>query len=223
MQIENEQDDRAMWIAFCAVKFIVPKKYGARRYYVQFKNCLLQKGILLMMALFSKSIVSERSFESLNIDDLRRLSELALRDLNHLFTRKQETGERYKNRLMLICLCQGAAEHFIRPENGIKDFDVWAFFEGHPEKPFPYRRRGEADFSCSRFGRHPNDFGFEGRRVDILGRSIQRLSHQTPVKAVQNWVHNRNSKSSCHIAQNPVIVIHPEDCIGLEIWDPLND
>ena len=97
MQIESEQDDRAMWIAFCAVKFVVPKKYGAGRYYVQFKNCLLQKGILLMMELSSKSIVSERSFKSLNIDDLRQLSEVALRDLHHLFTRKPETGERYKN------------------------------------------------------------------------------------------------------------------------------
>ena len=43
MQIESEQDDRAMWIVFCAVNCLVPKKYGARRYYVQFKIVYFRK------------------------------------------------------------------------------------------------------------------------------------------------------------------------------------
>jgi hypothetical protein len=113
--------------------------------------------------------VQNRSLEKLDQGDLRRLSKLTLNDLQSLYQRRPETGALYADRLIALCLCQGAAEHFVRPGHGIKDFDVRAFFSAHPERPFPYRRQGIVDFGMSRFGRHPDDSGFAGRRVDVIG------------------------------------------------------
>ena len=98
-----------------------------------------------------------RSLEPIGDGDLSRLCDLALADLAAFFDRRPETGELYAERLLCIALCQGAALHFTDNKNGIKDFDVWSFFAAHPSRPFPYRRRGTADFGPSKFGRFPPD------------------------------------------------------------------
>ena len=116
--------------------------------------------------------ISERSQEALEMHHLHRLAKIASSDLDDFFRRRSETGYVYRDRRMLICLCQGAARHFVHQNCGVKDFDVWAFFRENPFRPFPYRRRGKQDFGVSRFGRHPDDEGYQGRRVDVMGRSI---------------------------------------------------
>ena len=126
----------------------------------------------------AKFICRHRSFKKIKRADLTRLAELALDDLRSLFKRKRRSRV-YADRLMLLCLCQGAARHYVHGDRGINDLDVWAFFKQHPKYVFPYRRHGFADFGPSRFGRHPKDKArFAGRRVDILGRSIPVLSER---------------------------------------------
>jgi hypothetical protein len=115
--------------------------------------------------------VTERSREPITGADLARLGELALRDLASLVERETATGRRYRDRLLCIALCQGAAQHYVDGENGVKDFDVWSFFSAHPAGPFPYRRRVERDFGRSKFSRHPADpRRFLGRAsIDVSG------------------------------------------------------
>lgn len=164
--------------------------------------------------------VEARSFELLDLEDLRRLSRVALSDLNDFFARCPKTGALYGNRLLLLCLCQGAAEHFVRPGRGVKDLDVWAFYDVHPtKKHFPWHRRGTADFGCSRLGRHPDDHGFVGRRVDVFGRSIAHCDDQTPAMAIQTWLQSRRT-SARYISQRPVVAIFPDDHCGEVIWNP---
>lgn len=169
---------------------------------------------------FEVSLVSPRSFEPLEDTDLERLAELAIEDLNEFFTRRPETAELYRDRLMMLCLCQGGAEHFVRHRRGVKDLDVWAFFSEHPARPFPYRRRGIKDFGPSRLGRHPDDDGFEGRRVDIIGRSIKCAPEQPAREALKEWLRAGKTTSARLIAQRPVIAIHPADERGSVLWDP---
>ena len=168
-------------------------------------------------------LINERSFERLGLDDLRRVAELALADLRGLYARRPQTGSLYANRLLALCLCQGAAEHFVRPGPGVKDFDVWAFYRAHPARAFPYRRRGTVDFGPSRFGRHPNDVGFAGRRVDIIGRSISAKGKQDAFDAIRAWLRERPSTSAWHLSQRPVVVVYPEHGFGKVIWDPARD
>ena len=166
--------------------------------------------------------VCEPSYLPIQIEDLRRLGAIALSDLGGLFERFPEKYGWCEEHLLLVCLCQGAAEHYIRLEHGIKDFDVWAFYEHQPgKKPFPHRRRGygRGDFGTSKFGRDPRDKGYSGRRIDVFGRSIRRVQGQRPEDAVLRWVHGRSS-SPRQIVKKPMIGIYPDPYCERVIWDP---
>ena len=165
-------------------------------------------------------LAAVRSFEPLDSADLRHLAELAAEDLKQLFVRHPDTGRLYQDRLLMLCLCQGGAEHFVRQKNGVKDLDVWAFFSEHPARPFPYRRRGIRDFGPSRHGRHPDDEGFMGRRVDIIGRSIKCGADQSAQDCIRGWLGGGKTDSAKLIAMRPVVAVYPENERGNVIWDP---
>lgn len=159
-----------------------------------------------------------RSFERIKPGDLRRLTDMAADDLDGLFRRNPQLGACYSDRRLLLCLCQGAARHFVYRDRGVHDFDVWAFFANHPDRVFPYRRHGTADFGASRFGRNP-DHGdhFTGRRVDVFGRSLPMIKTDTPIESVQRWLREGKSKSAREIAKQPVVEIWPR--VGPVIWE----
>lgn len=164
--------------------------------------------------------VSERSFEPIDLGHLRRLARLALADLESLFSRRPATGDLYRDRLLALCLCQGAAEHFVRGRHGVKDLDVWAFFSEHPARPFPARRRGRQDFGPSSLGRHPADRGYTGRRVDVLGRSIPCRPDELPEECIRRWLHEGRTESAGLVSQRPVVGLYPAALFGRILWDP---
>ena len=167
----------------------------------------------------AKFVRRHRSFEKIKRADLTRLAELTLDDLRSLFKRNRRSRV-YADRLMLVCLCQGAARHYVHGDRGINDLDVWAFFRRHPKYVFPYRRHGFADFGPSRFGRNPKDKArFTGRRVDILGRSIPVLRNEGSTAAVQRYLRDAPRGSSpWHLARRPVVILWPGSLRGRVIW-----
>jgi hypothetical protein len=160
-----------------------------------------------------------RSFEPITFEDLTRLSQIALDDFSDLFARS-EYARPYKPRLRLLCLCQGAARHFVHRDRGIHDFDVWGFFREIPDHAFPYRRRGVRDFGTSKFGRDP-ELGpsFTGRHVDVIGRSIPIAAREMPVEAVQRYLRERRTESARLLAERPVVALWPDSELGRVIWD----
>lgn len=165
----------------------------------------------------------KRSFERIELDDLRRLATLAYNDLSDLFARKPELSAIYKNRLIAIALCQGAAEHFVKPGRGVNDFDLWLFFRSHTDRRFPYRRLSRIDFGVSRFGRNPDDSGYAGRRVDVIGRDISCGAGEEAAAAIHRYLATNKNKSPKLLAQRPVVLIYPEPELGRIAWDPLPD
>jgi hypothetical protein len=159
-----------------------------------------------------------RSFERITPNDLARLGQIAVDDFADLCQRK-EYCRPYANRLRLICLCQGAARHYVHHDHGVWDFDLWGFFEEVPGHPFPYRRRGEHDFGPSKFGRDLDDDAFEGRKVDVIGRSIRMPKNGTPIEAVQHYLREARTRSASLLAERPVIVLWPVKDRGRAIWD----
>jgi hypothetical protein len=160
---------------------------------------------------------SNRSYEGIAEADLERLAQLALSDIHGLFARNADLSRCYRSRLMLICLCQGAAGHYVHRDRGVHDFDLWAFFRAHPDRPFPWRRRGRCDFGPSRFGRDPQESErFTGRRVDVMGRSLARRDDETPALMVQRWLQEGRTESARRIAARPVVTIWP--IRGEVIW-----
>lgn len=111
-----------------------------------------------------------RSLARIDRSDLLRLAALAAEAEEGLFARHPDGVGRYAGRLLCRALCQGAALHYLDGRNGVKDFDVWSFYAARDDGPFPYRRRGTADFGPSKSGRWPGDPpSYAGRRVDFLG------------------------------------------------------
>jgi hypothetical protein len=160
-----------------------------------------------------------RSFERINLDDLAKLAQIALDDFADLFRRK-EKSRRYAGGLRLICLCQGAARHYVHGDNGVQDFDLWGFFQEIAEHRFPARRRGRRDFGPSRFGRNPDDGdNFKACRVDVIGRSISMPKAETAIESVQRYLREGRTKSAALLAKRPVIVVWPDKDRGRVIWD----
>jgi hypothetical protein len=160
-----------------------------------------------------------RSFKRITPKDLASLAQIALDDFADLCQR-QKHSRRYANRLRLICLCQGAARHYVHGDRGVQDFDLWGFFEEVRNHAFPYRRRGEHDFGPSKFGRNPDDGdAFKGRRVDVMGRSISMSKGKTPIEAVQRYLNGARTKSASLLAERPVVAVWPSRYRGQVIWD----
>ena len=161
-----------------------------------------------------------RSFERIDTDHLHRLAALADADLENLFNRRPQL-KTHRDRCVLMCLCQGAAQHFVDGKNGIKDFDVWAFFRSQNSGAFPPRRRGTVDFGPSPFGRDPDEGQrFSGRRVDVMGRSLEMIDDEGPVSAVQRYLTEGRTTSARLLAERPVIAIWPEALLGAVVWPP---
>ena len=165
-------------------------------------------------------VQSERSYEPITLDDLARLSHLAAEDRERRFRRRPRWSV-YRDRVLCVALCQGAALHFVNGTTGVKDFDVWTFYAEHPEGPFPYRWKTAADFGESRFGPQPSDpFGrdFVGRRVDLIGRSLPEPPDADPVDALRRYLEEGRTASACALAAKAVVSLDPVPLRGRVVW-----
>lgn len=164
---------------------------------------------------------SERSKAPLTTDHLKRLGAIAHEDRESLFARNPHLAV-YRDRILLVALCQGAGRHYLDGVNGVKDLDVYTFYAEHPGVPWPYRRRGGADFGPSELGWHPADervrgTRFLGRAVDLLGRALRVPPDADPVDAVRAWLQTNNSTPAL-LRQKAVIGIEPGRYFGKTIW-----
>lgn len=146
------------------------------------------------------------------------MAKIALDDLKDLFERKPELGALYKDKLMCIALCQGAALHYIDNKNGIKDFDVWSFFEQHKDRQFPYRRNVPYDFGDPKFGKSADRPNFIGRRVDCLGRSLEKAKNETAIATLQKYLIESKTRTAQELAKKAVVIIYPNELLGTVVW-----
>src|SRR6516162_7427865 len=112
---------------------------------------------------------TEYSSEQITKDDLIRLKDIVLRTLKSRVY-QAPVARQYIDRLMMLALCQGAAQNYLygaHGENGrgVKDLDVWAFYYDGLEKAFPSKSHWRSDFGESHLGRNPHDDGYVGRRI----------------------------------------------------------
>lgn len=153
--------------------------------------------------------------------DLVRLAALTAEAEARLFARHPEGAGRYAGRLVCRALCQGAALHYLDGTTGVKDFDVWSFYAERANRPFPYRWRGTADYGSSKFGRYSGDLpSFTGRRVDMLGRSLKVPPDADPATVLRSYLATARTKSARKLAAKAVVLIHPEQFVGMVVWRP---
>jgi len=161
--------------------------------------------------------VSERSLAPLTGAHLARLAGMTAADREDRFARRPRWAV-YRDRVLMVALCQGAALHYLDGRHGVKDLDVWTFYARSAEGEFPARWRVEADFGPSALGRHPDDTGFAGRRVDLIARSINAAPTEEPIPAVQAYLRARRTTSARALATKAVIAIDPPALRGTVVW-----
>jgi hypothetical protein len=162
----------------------------------------------------------KRSNAKITKTDLKKLLRLASNNLADFFKRNPKYSKPYEGKQVLVALCQGAALHYVDNKNGVKDFDVWFFY---PKKSInlPYRRRGIIDFGKSKFGSHPDDNDFLGRRIDVLMRSDSFFDVKDPTLAIAKYLSKKNSKTSKLLAKKAAVGLYPDNLLGKVLW-PLN-
>jgi hypothetical protein len=159
-----------------------------------------------------------RSYERLTSDDLARLAVIAKDDQDARLARRPRWSP-YADRVLCVALCQGAALHYVDGRNGVKDFDVYTFYAEHSAGPFPYRWRTAADFGQSRFGRYPGDpDSYRGRRVDLIGRSLDVSPDADPVEAVRRYLVAGHTETARQLAMKAVVLLEPEPLRGKVVW-----
>ncbi|MDQ6850577.1 MAG: hypothetical protein M3070_11580 [Actinomycetota bacterium] len=162
---------------------------------------------------------SGRSLTRIDRNDLLHLANLAADVEARLFARHPQGAGRYAGRLLCRALCQGAALHYLDARTGVKDFDVWSFYAARSDGPFPYRWRGTADYGPSKFGRYREDPpSFTGRRVDLLGRSLDVLLDAEPAAVLRDYLSAARTSSAKALAEKAVVLINPERLAGKVAW-----
>jgi hypothetical protein len=158
---------------------------------------------------------SARSFEVVTNDDLIVFANKVTERLTQVYNQAPVAGL-YRERLLVLALAQGGALHYLDQQNGLKDIDIWAFYRGGLDRPFPVRARWTADLGPSKFGAHPDDTGFTGRRIDVLGRSVETVPNDDRIAPVSRWL-NGHSGSAYELRKKALIAIYPLDLVGRRI------
>jgi hypothetical protein len=162
----------------------------------------------------------ERSPEPITIEDLKELYNGSVQRLHEYFVQGQ--GVKWKElynieKPLAVALCQGGAMHYHDGVNGIKDFDLW-FFYPFNQRHLPYRTIWTWDYKQPKFGRHPSIPGYEGRKVDVLVRSIKNYTEKEPVKTIYQFLQYENTVSSKELAKKAVVMLTPESLLGKVVW-----
>jgi hypothetical protein len=163
-----------------------------------------------------------RSYERLDESDLTRLGRAAETELNAFFARNPHLAG-WQDRVRIIALAQGGAEHYLRGRRGIWDLDVIVCFAEDPRLPRLFRRMTVSwDWGPSKLGRCRYDPPeYTGRAVDVAFWVIPDRAN--PVAGLQEWLAARATRHVSpgrkpDLAHEPVVLIHPD--LGLVAWDP---
>lgn len=159
-----------------------------------------------------------RSFERILRGDLDRLAQIAQADRTEFFASHADWASLYRDRHFATALCQGAAMHYLEGKVGIQDFDVWSFFHVHPARHWYATRIKTADFGDPKFGTSLDKPHYVGRRVDLLGRGIDREVRDAPAEALLRWLHTGKSESARLLREKAIVMLDPPEQRGQVIW-----
>jgi hypothetical protein len=152
---------------------------------------------------------AERLYDALTLDDLEQLKELALKEHKEFFKRNPNLKSAYYNSLIGICLCQGAASHYLNPDVGIKDFDIWHFYVENKEINFPYRAHKRIDR------------GYKSKSIDFLKRAISNIHSsysEDSGQIIMEYLLERNTTTKELLLKKAIIGLFPNEIFGRVLW-----
>lgn len=146
----------------------------------------------------------------LTTSDLQNLKELSLEEHENFFKRNPHLKDAYHNSLAGICLCQGAASHYLNPNIGIKDFDIWHFYVANEKINFPYRAHKVIKS------------GYRGLSIDYLKRAIPRhlarSCRRNPKGAIMAYLTQKNTKTKRLLLKKAIVGLFPNSIFSSILW-----
>lgn len=164
--------------------------------------------------------VSPRSLAPIGPVELRRIAAM----VGEGHARRTASRPELAGRLIAGCLAQGAAAHLLDGVTGVKDVDVWLFYDTRGLRYVHGLARNRLDLGPTTLGRHPDDPPrFTGRRVDVMARSVPDDAPEQawgdPAEAVRAWLRGPQ-ESPRHLRRRPVVLLWPTDRLGEVVWRP---
>jgi len=152
----------------------------------------------------------ERLMTPLTRNDLEHLKKLSLKEHYAFFERNPHLRTAYYGSLIGICLCQGAASHYVNPKVGVKDWDIWHFYIKDRKTNFPYRARKRIDN------------GYRGKPIDFLKRAISKDIYDSysgyPERTIMRYLLERNTKTKRLLLKDAIIGLYPNALVGRVFW-----
>lgn len=150
---------------------------------------------------------------AVGLTELRALTELAMTEEADFFARNPHLVASYRDRLLMVALCQGAALQFLGKGYGVKDFDVHFFYAQHPDKPQLSRavKRITANIGA-----------FPGIGVDyirtVVSRATPGVNPPNAIRAVQDFLERAPTSNARHLKEKAVIGLYPTEAFGKQVW-----
>jgi hypothetical protein len=156
------------------------------------------------------TMTAERIYDTLTRNDLKQLKKLALREHEGFFERNHHLKFAFYDSLIGVCLCQGAASHYLNPEVGIKDFDIWHFYMENECTAFPYRAHKRIEK------------GYKDRPIDFLKRAIPKYICEVypnePERIIVTYLLERNTYTKKRLLDKAIISLFPNKIFDKVIW-----
>ncbi len=146
-------------------------------------------------------------------NELHSLVKLAIAEEKAFFVRNPHLVGTYRQRLILVALCQGAALQYLGRGYGVKDFDVHFFYAQNPNKRRLSRAMKREHACVAAFSEMPIDF----IRTTILGAQ-PHLEPEVAIHTVQEFLRSKPTPNACHLSQKAVIGLYPDEVFGEQIW-----
>jgi hypothetical protein len=148
--------------------------------------------------------------------ELAALESLARSEEVAFFERNPHLVEPYRDRLVAVALCQGAALQFLGLGYGVKDFDVHFFYAQNPQKPKLTRRVKSIVANVGAFENIPVDFA-----RSVLPTRVRVPRGADRFLTLIAFLEQAPTPNARHLAEKAVIGLMPRELFGVIIWSPL--
>jgi len=144
--------------------------------------------------------------------ELESLQALATDEEGAFFDRNPHLVRPYRNRLLLVALCQGAALQFLGRGYGVNDFDVHLFYAQNPAKPRLSRAVKRISATVGAFPNVAVDF------VRTVVPPPYTSMGADPIDQIRNFLRKPPTANASHLAQKAVIGLMPQSLFSTTVW-----
>ncbi|MGO9244021.1 MAG: hypothetical protein ACLQDC_04540 [Verrucomicrobiia bacterium] len=129
------------------------------------------------------------------------------------FSHNPHLNRPYRNRLLAVALCQGAALQYLGRGRGVNDFDVHFFYRQNPNKPRLSRAVKRIRATVGSFHNVPVDF-----IRTVIPLKLCSPRQRDDVVLLQEFLRKAPTANARYLAEKGVIGLSPAKLFGKTIW-----